>query len=77
MVNNLYVTLTNTNTNKQLRIQASQIAAYGRTYLPITKEEVTAVYINHSEIGVIFVKQTPEQLDSYLSECYLTVKGEP
>ena len=77
MTNNLFITLTNTNTNKQLRIQASQIVGYTRYKTTTTKEEVTAVYINHSEIGVVFVKQTPEQLDSYLSECYVTVKGEP
>jgi hypothetical protein len=77
MINNLYVTLTNINTNKQLRIQASQVSGYGKVTLNSTQEEVTAVYVNHPEISVLFVKQTPEQLDAYLSECYLTVKGEP
>jgi hypothetical protein len=27
----------------------------------------------YPEISFLFVKQTPEQLDAYLSECYLTV----
>jgi len=77
MNNNLFITLTDTTSNRQLRLQVNQIVGYGVQTLHISKETVTAVYTTHPEIGVIFVSQTPEQLDKYLAECYYTVKGEP
>ena len=76
MTQSLFVTLTDTCSNRQLRIHTAHIVGYGKEVLHSTGETVTVVYTTNPDIGAIFVKQTPEQLDSYLSECYITIKGE-
>lgn len=72
----MFITLTDIVANKQVRINTMHIIAYTRNTSPHDGEEYTAIYLHGREPGVVFVAQSPEQLDTLMSECFISVKGE-
>lgn len=72
----MFITLTDVITNRQVRINTAQIIAYTRQQSQHDESEYTVLYLHGKEPGVIFVAQSPEQLDTLMGECFITVKGE-
>ena len=71
-----FFTFTDTTTNRKIRIQAASIVAYGAHFIQDTGEKVTAIYLNDNELRVIFVEQSPEQIDQLLQKSFLAVHQE-
>jgi isochorismate synthase EntC len=72
----MFITLTDIVSNKQIRLNVAQIIGYTRNVSNHDGEEYTAIYLHGKEPGVVFVGQSPEQLDALMGECFITVKGE-
>ena len=72
----IFLTFTDKLLNRKVRIQSAHIVAYGSRFLPDTNETVTEIYLSDKELAVLFVDQSPEQIDQLLQESYITVKSE-
>jgi len=72
----MFITLTDIIKNTQIRINTAHIIGYQRNMSVHDGQEYTAVFLTDREVGVIFVNQSPEQIDKLLGECFITVKPE-